>query len=41
LAAIRARIRRSLNDPRPDVPLEEAFNRIEKLHANIIKSRRR
>ena len=41
LAAIRARVRRSLADPRPDVPLEEAFERIERLHANSVKSRRR
>ena len=30
LAAIRGRIRRSLDDPRPAVPIDEAFNRIEK-----------
>jgi antitoxin ParD1/3/4 len=41
LAAIRARVRRSLDDPRPDVPLEEAFERIERLHATSVKSRRR
>jgi antitoxin ParD1/3/4 len=41
LAAIRARVRRSLDDPRPDVPLEEAFERIERLHAASVKSRRR
>jgi antitoxin ParD1/3/4 len=41
LAAIRARVRRSLADLRPDVPLEEAFERIERLHANSVKSRRR
>lgn len=41
LAAIRARVRRSLNDPRPDVPLGEAFERIEKLHATTLKSRQR
>ncbi len=40
LAAIRARIRRSLDDPRPDVPLEEAFERIEKLHKKTMKARR-
>jgi antitoxin ParD1/3/4 len=33
LAAIRTRIRRSLDDPRPPVPIDEAFDRIEKLHA--------
>ena len=36
LAAMRARVRRSLNDPRPDVPLEEAFERIERLHAKSV-----
>lgn len=32
LAAVRARIKRSLDDPRPAVPLEEAFARV-KAHA--------
>lgn len=41
LAAIRARIQRSFDDPRPPVPLEEAFDRIEKLHAASAKTRRR
>jgi antitoxin ParD1/3/4 len=41
LAAIRARIGRSFDDPRPPVPLEEAFGRIEKLHAATVKTRRR
>jgi antitoxin ParD1/3/4 len=41
LTAIRARIRRSLDDPRPAVPIDEAFDRIEKLHADTVKSRKR
>jgi antitoxin ParD1/3/4 len=40
LAAIRTRVRRSLDDPRPSVPLAEAFDRIEKLHADTVKARR-
>ena len=40
LAAIRARIRRSINDPRPAVPIDEAFDRIEKLHAHTVKGRK-
>ena len=39
LAAIRTRVRRSLDDPRPSVPLDEAFDRIEKLHADTVKAR--
>jgi antitoxin ParD1/3/4 len=39
LTAIRTRVRRSLEDPRPSVPLDEAFDRIERLHAEIVKER--
>jgi antitoxin ParD1/3/4 len=39
LAGIRTRVQRSLDDPRPSVPLDEAFDRIEKLHANTAKAR--
>jgi antitoxin ParD1/3/4 len=39
LAVIRARVRLSLDDPRPSVPLDEAFDRIEKLHADTAKAR--
>jgi antitoxin ParD1/3/4 len=39
LAAIRARIHRSLADARPDVPLAEAFDRLSVLHADTMKSR--
>jgi antitoxin ParD1/3/4 len=39
LTAIRTRVRRSLDDPRPSVPLDEAFDRIERLHADTVKAR--
>lgn len=39
LAAIRARVQRSLSDPRPDVPMAEAFERIAAHHANAAKRR--
>jgi antitoxin ParD1/3/4 len=39
LAAIRARVQRSLADSRPDVPLAEAFDRLGKHHADTMKSR--
>ena len=39
LAAIRVRVKRSLADARPDVPLAEAFDRIATHHANRVKPR--
>ena len=39
LTAIRTRVRRSLDDPRPGVPLDDAFDRIEKLHADAMNAR--
>jgi antitoxin ParD1/3/4 len=39
LTAIRTRVRRSLDDPRPSIPLDEAFDRIERLHADTVKVR--
>jgi antitoxin ParD1/3/4 len=39
IAAIRARVRRSLADTRPDVPLAEAFDRLEALHVKTSKAR--
>ncbi len=39
MAAIRARVQRSLADSRPDVPIAEAFDRIATHHANLAKSR--
>jgi antitoxin ParD1/3/4 len=40
LAAIRARVRRSIGDPRASVPIEKAFDRIEQLHVRTVKARR-
>ena len=37
-AAIRARIRRSLDDPRPDLTEEEVRARLAQLHARMVKS---
>jgi antitoxin ParD1/3/4 len=39
LSAIKTRVRHSIEDPRPSVPLEEAFDRIEKRHADTVKAR--
>ena len=39
LIAIRNRVQHSLDDPRPSVPLDEAFDRIEKTHADAVKAR--
>ena len=39
LAAIRARVQRSLSDPRPDVPLAVAFDRLAELHAKTTSTR--
>ncbi len=40
LDAIRSRVRRSIADPRPSVPLDEAFERIETIHAEAVKASR-
>jgi antitoxin ParD1/3/4 len=40
LTAIRTRVRRSLDDPRASIPLDEAFDRIEKLHNDTVKARK-
>ncbi len=34
----RRKIRESLDDPRPDVPLEEVFDRLEQKHAARVKN---
>lgn len=34
MAAIRSRIHQSLDDPRPSVPLNDAFARLDDLHKN-------
>lgn len=39
LASIRARVKRSLADSRPDVPLTEAFDRLARHHADTVKPR--
>jgi antitoxin ParD1/3/4 len=38
IGSIRERIERSLADPPPSVPLEEAFDRIERLHDERMKA---
>jgi hypothetical protein len=39
LSDARSRIARSLADPRPDIPLDQAFDNIELLHAQRLKAR--
>lgn len=38
IADIRARIQRSLADPTPSAPMDEVFDRIERLHAERVKA---
>ncbi len=38
LASIRARIQRSIDDPRPSIPAEEVFDRLKKLHERNSKA---
>ena len=38
LASIRARIDRSMNDPKPSIPAEEVFDRLKKMHAKNLKA---
>jgi antitoxin ParD1/3/4 len=38
LASIRARIDRSMNDPKPSIPAEEVFDRLRKMHAKNLKA---
>jgi hypothetical protein len=38
LGLVRDRIERSLSDPRPDVSLNEAFERIDDVHAKRLKA---
>ena len=38
IAAIKARIRRSLDDPRPPLTIEEVRARIDALHAETVKA---
>ena len=39
LNAILARVRRSLDDPRPDLSFEEVHSRLAKLHADTVTAR--
>lgn len=39
LALVRDRIGQSLSDPRPDVSVDESFERIEQLHVKHVKTR--
>ncbi len=38
LASIRARIDRSMNDPKPSIPAEEVFDRLKRMHARNLKA---
>jgi len=40
IAAIRARVRASVDDPRPSVPLDEAFDRLRTAHEDRLKKGR-
>jgi antitoxin ParD1/3/4 len=38
LASLRARIQKSIDDPRPSIPAEEVFDRLKKLHERNLKA---
>jgi len=38
IASIRARIQRSIDDPRPSIPAEEVFDRLKKMHQRDLKA---
>ena len=38
LASIRARIQKSIDDPRPSIPAEEVFDRLKKMHEQNLKA---
>ena len=38
LASIRARIQRSIDDPRPSIPAEDVFDRLRKMHEENLKA---
>lgn len=38
LASIRARIQRSIDDPRPSIPAEKVFDRLKKMHQRDLKA---
>ena len=39
-ALYRAKIQEALADPRPDMPVDEAFDRIERLHADLMMAKK-
>jgi len=38
LSSIRARIDRSMNDPKTNIPAEEVFDRLQKMHEKNLKA---
>ena len=38
LASIRARIQKSIDDPRPNIPAEEVFDRLKEMHEANLKA---
>jgi antitoxin ParD1/3/4 len=38
LASIRARIQKSIDDPRPGIPAEEVFDRLKEMHERNLKA---
>ena len=38
LTSIRARIQKSIDDPRPSIPAEEVFDRLKKMHEQNLKA---
>ena len=38
LASIRARIQKSIDDPRPSIPAEEVFDSLRKMHEQNLKA---
>jgi len=38
LASIRARIQKSIDDPRPGIPAEEVFGRLKEMHEQNMKA---
>lgn len=38
LAAIRARIQKSIDDPRPSIPAEDVFDRLKEMHELNLKA---
>lgn len=38
LASIRARIQKSIDDPRPSIPADEVFDRLKEMHEQKLKA---